>query len=368
MAKMPLTAKGTSCFNGIWGSAPGVTLNLKGMTTMVKAAFAGTGSFEVYHRVYAENSREILFSQLEFMEELVTKENIVNLKSSLFDVCYLFSSWGMPAFTEAEIKEYLPNLKAVFYGAGSVQGFARPFLNSGVKVFSSWAANAIPVAEYSVAQIILANKGFFQASMKFKSGGKEFASEYFRKFKGNFGATLGILGAGMIGKEVIRLLKPYRLDILVFDPFLPSQAAEELGVRLASLDEIFSCCDVISNHLANNEQTQKMINYTHFSKMKDNVTFINTGRGAQLVESDLVRVLKEKPDATAILDVTFPEPPEEGHEFYSLENVILTPHIAGSAGDEVARMGEFMVQEYLAFEAGAPCSYEVTLKMLETMA
>ena len=75
---------------------------------------------------------------------------------------YLFSSWGMPVLNEDEIKALLPALKAVFYGAGSVQYFARPYLHCGVRVFSAWAANAIPVAEYTVAQILLANKGDFQ--------------------------------------------------------------------------------------------------------------------------------------------------------------------------------------------------------------
>lgn len=341
---------------------------------MINAAFAGATSFELYHRVYSQSSRDILFSKLSFMEELVTYENFKELSDKLASVEYIFSSWGMPNFNEEEIKEYLPKLKAVFYAAGSVQGFARPFLNLGIKVFSSWAANAVPVAEYTVAQIILANKGFFQSAMRFKKSGRDAAHKYFGAFKGNFEATLGILGAGMIGKEVIKLLRPYRLNIMVFDPFLPQEKADELGVKLASLDEIFSTCDVISNHLANNEQTQKMMNYNHFSKMKENATFINTGRGAQLVEADLVRALKEKPNATAILDVTYPEPPEENHEFYKLDNVILTPHIAGSAGDEVARMGEYMVEEYIKYsqnlqgQQSSPNQYEVSLKMLETMA
>ena len=74
----------------------------------------------------------------------------------------------MPALSEAEIAEYLPNLRAVFYGAGSVQYFARPFLSRGVRVFSAWAANAVPVAEYAVAQIVLSGKGFYQAVRRYE--------------------------------------------------------------------------------------------------------------------------------------------------------------------------------------------------------
>ena len=97
-------------------------------------------------------------------------------------------------------------------------------------------------------------------------------------------------------------------------------------------------------------------------------TFINTGRGAQIVEPDLVRVLEERPDVTAILDVTFPEPPAEGHAFYSLPNCFLTPHIAGSLMNETHRMAEYIIEEYERYINGEPCRYEVNLKMLETMA
>ena len=98
------------------------------------------------------------------------------------------------------------------------------------------------------------------------------------------------------------------------------------------------------------------------------LTFLNTGRGAQVVEEDLARVLKDRPDLTAVLDVTYPEPPVEGHAFYQLPNCVLTPHIAGSSGDEVHRMAEYMAREYQKYVSGEPCAYEVTHKMLETMA
>jgi phosphoglycerate dehydrogenase-like enzyme len=102
--------------------------------------------------------------------------------------------------------------------------------------------------------------------------------------------------------------------------------------------------------------------------MRENAVFVNTGRGAQVVEDDLVRVLTERGDLTALLDVTFPEPPVEGHAFYTLQNCILTPHIAGSLGDEVRRMGEYMLHECRAYLSGETCRYEVNEKMLETMA
>jgi phosphoglycerate dehydrogenase-like enzyme len=274
----------------------------------------------------------------------------------------------MPVLTEDEIKACLPRLKCLFYGAGTVRKFARPFLNCGVKVFSAWAANAVPVAEMTVAEIILANKGFFLTSRLFHADGKRVARDAANKCKGNYGETVGIIGAGMIGKLVIQMLNQYNLKVIVFDPFLPDEKADELGVEKCELTELFERAFVVSNHLANNDQTQGMLNYQLFSRMRENAVFINTGRGAQVVEDDLVRVLRERPDLTALLDVTYPEPPVDGHPFYSLSNCVLTPHIAGSSGDEVARMGEYMLDECKAYIGGKACKYEVSMKMLETMA
>ena len=238
-----------------------------------------------------------------------------------------------------------------------------------MKIFSAWGANAVPVAEFTVAQIILANKGFFLSCRRHTSlVGREKGAAYVSALPGNFGAKVGIIGAGMIGKLVIELLLAYKLDILVFDPFLSDSAAEELGVRKASLEEIFSECQVISNHLANVPATVGILRYEHFSLMRENATFINTGRGAQVVEDDLIRALREQPERTALLDVTEPEPPLASSPLYTMENVFLTPHIAGSSGDEVARMGEYMLEEYRRLTQGEACRYEVTEKMLETMA
>jgi len=102
--------------------------------------------------------------------------------------------------------------------------------------------------------------------------------------------------------------------------------------------------------------------------MGERAVFINTGRGAQVVEADLIAAMKEKPTRAAVLDVTWPEPPAAGSELYTLKNVILTPHMAGSIGYEVHRMGEYIYDEFESFIAGKPLKYGVTEKMLETMA
>ena len=322
-----------------------------------------------------DQCRTVYASALPELREVAGLENTVYTKADILagegrfaDTRFLFSTWGMPEFTEEEIKTFLPKLECLFYGAGTVQKFARPFLNCGVRVFSAWAANAVPVAEMTVAQIILANKGYFLTNRLYHEKGRKTAVNAFRKCRGNYGETVGIIGAGMIGKLVIQMLKAYNLKVVVFDPFLPDAKAAELEVEKCTLEELFARAFVVSNHLANNEQTKGILNYSHFARMRENAVFINTGRGAQVVEADLVRILRERPDLTALLDVTDPEPPLDGHPFYTLDNCRLTPHIAGSAGDEVQRMGVYMLREYKTCRSGGACRYEVTEEMLKTMA
>lgn len=289
------------------------------------------------------------------------------------DIHFLFSTWGMCELSEEKIARFFPKVECVFYAAGSVQRFARPFLNRGIKVFSGWAANAVAVSEFTLAQIILAAKGYYHRLIPPGAGSvwdKERKKDTRAVFPGNYDATVGVIGAGMIGKMVIQNIHKVleHIRILVYDPFLPTQKAEELGVTLCDLETLFLKSDVITNHLANNSNTVGILNAKLFTLMKPTAVFINTGRGVQVVEADLIDALKRFPTRAAALDVTWPEPPEEDSPFYQMKNVFLTPHIAGSLGNEVHRMGEYMLEEYLLYAAGKQTRYEVTETMLDTMA
>lgn len=319
-------------------------------------------------KVYGADTQAYL--QAEAGLELVqyTRDRIMETPEAFQDVDFIFSTWGMPKFTEEEIEAIFPKLQCVFYGAGSVQAFARPFLNRGVKVFSAWAANAVPVAEYALAQILLANKGYFYTS-RLSSVGRAKESYALRPhILGNYDVTVGFIGVGQISRLVIKMLKNFDVRVKVCSRSLTAEGAAELGVEKCSMEEIFATCQTVSNHLANNATTVGSIRGEHFASMLPYATFINTGRGAQVVEAELVQVLRDRPDLTAVLDVTYPEPPLEGHPFYELPNCIITPHIAGSMGNEVHRMASYMAEEFRRYTQGEPTRYEVSMKMLETMA
>jgi phosphoglycerate dehydrogenase-like enzyme len=332
---------------------------------MKKAAFIQSSG--KISPVYGGGREETVASEFGLFPEVLTKAIIEERSEELKEIQYLFSTWGMEALSREQIA-LLPSLEAVFYGAGTVQGFARPFLEAGVKVVSSWGANAIPVAEYTVAQILLANKGFFRSRqcMTKREDRRRFDG---RQFPGNYDTTVALLGAGMIGRAVIELLKSYKLDVIVFDPFLADADAATLGVEKVELDEAFKRAFVVSNHLANLPETVGMLKGEHFASLSENASFINTGRGATLDENAMIEVLQSRPDLTAVLDVTFPEPPEADSPLYTMENVVLTPHIAGAVGSqEIWRLADFMIEEAIAMREGRPLRYEVSMEMLKTMA
>ena len=315
-------------------------------------------------RVYGAERISALREKCTIFPEIITRENVDEFLPRLTQTEVLFSTWGMFSPSPAQL-DLLPNLRAVFYAAGTVQGFARPLLERGILVVSAWAANAVPVAEFTLAQILLANKGWFRNIVDFSDPTTQRSA--FRG-RGNFGATVSLLGAGQIGRRVIDFLRPFELNVLVFDPFLPDADAADLGVTKVSLSDAFARGSVVSNHLANLPATQNLLTPELFASMPPDAVFINTGRGRTVDEAGMIRVLQTRPDITALLDVTYPEPPAPDSPLWSLPNVRLSSHIAGSLGDEVGRMADYMMEEFAAWQQNNPLRYVVTPAMLETMA
>ena len=320
---------------------------------LVDSPWAGpTSFFEIYN--------DVAMGRLRALFDI---EPVITPIEAAAEAEYVFSTWGMHSLGEEQIRASLPRVKAVFYAAGTVQYFARPFLKRGVKIFSAWAANAVSVAEFTVAQILLANRGYFHDIRRAQRPSEKIERP------GSYHSKVGILGAGMIGRRVIETLEATTdLDILVYDPFVRPEYLAAHRAQGADLGRIFRECSVITNHVANLPATVGMLDYTLFSQMGPHATFINTGRGAQVVEADLIRALKEAPGRTALLDVTDPEPPLPESELRTLPNVFLSPHIAGTLASEYLRMALCVIEEAEALLAGRPTRYEVTEKMLETMA
>jgi phosphoglycerate dehydrogenase-like enzyme len=166
----------------------------------------------------------------------------------------------------------------------------------------------------------------------------------------------------------VKRLRNFELKTLAYDPFITPAEAEDLQIELTGLEALFTRSDVVSIHTPWLKETEGLITSDLLSSLKPGATFINTSRGAVVDEHGLLQVARQRPDLTFLLDVTHPEPPPSDSPIYDLPNIILTPHIAGSAGGEVARMGEWMAEEFDRYRQGLPLRHEVTRGMLATMA
>jgi phosphoglycerate dehydrogenase-like enzyme len=260
----------------------------------------------------------------------------------------------------------VPNLQAVFYGAGSIKKIVTDaFWNKDIPITSSYAANAVPVAEYTLSQVLFCLKRGWQHALAVKREGRYTGR---LAVPGAYGSTVGIISLGMIGRMVCRQLRNFDLHLLAHDPYVRAEESVDMGVEFTSLEEIFQRSDVVSLHTPWLSETEGMITGEHFSMMKEGATFINTARGVIVREQEMIEVLQRRPDLFVLLDVTWPEPPVAGSPLYTLENVVITPHIAGSLDDECRRMGRIVVDELRRFVNGEPLLWSITRKQAAVMA
>jgi len=296
---------------------------------------------------------------------VLTPDNLKQYSKEAAETEVLFTCWHFPH--ELLTPEHFPSLKLVLFSGGSVKGFARPLLERKVQVVGARVANAIAVAHFCLAQIILACKGYFQNTRMCRN------AETMHKWKcftgpGLYGEKIALLGMGAVARELAVLLKPFDLKVLAVDPYLTPKEASELGVELVTMEEAFASAYIVSNHLPNLPELKGVLDRKLFVSMRPNATFINTGRGAQVNEADLIEMARTRSDFTALLDVTDPEPPVPGSPFYELDNVQLTSHIAGAINDEVRRQGDFVIEEFERYAAGKPLQHAETLESLERLA
>lgn len=314
-------------------------------------------------RIYGGQERAAIESKLDIYGPFVPiekpKEDWKPHRELLQELEVIVSGWGAPHIDEAFL-EAAPNLKIMFYGAGSVKNILSDAAwDQGVRITSAYAANAIPVAEFTLSQIIFCLKRGWQYVAALKET-CDWTWEQEHIMPGCYNSTVGIISLGMIGRHVCRLLKALDVNLIAYDPFLTAEQANELGVESVSLEELFQRADVASLHTPWLPETENMITGNLLRSMKKNAAFINTARGAIVNEPEMIDVLKERPDLTAVLDVTWPEPPPADSPLFKLKNAILTPHIAGSMHTECQRMARFMSEEIDRYLAGEPLKWEIT--------
>lgn len=316
-----------------------------------------------YELIYGPQERDDIARLVDVYAPPQTRASVADNPEVLADAEIIFSGWGAPVM-DATFLASAPNLRAVFYGAGSVRGFVTDELwDRDVAVTSAYAANAVPVAEYTLGVILLGLKMFWSRIVTSPESARDVPPD----LPGGLG-TVGIISLGMVGQLVCSHLRHFDIRALAYDPYVSPDVARELGVGLVPLETIFRESDVVSLHTPWLPETEGMITREHFAAMKLGSTFINTARGAVVNERDMAEVLRERPDMQVILDVTYPEPPEADSPLYTLPNVVLTPHMAGSQGLECRRMGRYMVDELRRYLAGEPLQWRITRESAKRLA
>lgn len=278
------------------------------------------------------------------------------------------TGWGSPRLDGALLAR-CPRLRFVAHAAGTVRDLVTPELFArGIRVVSAADANAIPVAEYALAAILLAGKAAFEIAARFRGERRQLAWHHRLPGIGNRGITVGIVGASRIGRRVIRGLRAVaEMEILVTDPYLDRDGARELGAELVSLDELLRRSRIVSLHAPALPTTRHMIGARELALLADGATLVNTARGS-LVDPKALEAELVAGRLRAVLDVTEPEPLPPESPLYELPNVWLTPHIAGSAGNEIPRMAELAVAEIDRFVRGEALRHEVRPEDLERIA
>lgn len=315
-----------------------------------------------YKNVYGPDEKRDLHALIDIEPTFYRAKQVRDNPELLRDVDVILSSWGGPTLDESFLAA-APKLKALFYGAGSVSGvITEAAWERGVVVTSAYAANAVPVVEYTLSMILFTLKHGFRFSRAVRE-----MQGYPRAWvtPGAYGTTVGLVSLGMIARMLIERLRTFDVKIAAFDPFLSTEDANKLGVKQMSLEELFRTSDVVSLHTPLLAETRGMITGALIDSMKQGSTLINTARGGVIRESELIDVLTRRHDLQAVLDVTDPEPPVKGSPLFTLPNVVLTPHIAGSRDAECQRMGRLMVDELRRYINGEPMKWAVTRELAE---
>ncbi|MFD3911964.1 hydroxyacid dehydrogenase [Streptomyces sp. NPDC058603] len=288
-------------------------------------------------------------------------------RATLADVEILVTGWGCPPLDQA-VLDLAPRLRAVAHTAGTIRGhITEACWERGIEVSSAAAANALPVAEYTVAMILLSGKRALERARDYRGARDRDDWLGMDGAVGNYGRTVGILSASLIGRRVIELLRPYDFRLLLHDPYVSDEEAAALGVRPVGLGDLFAHSDTVSVHTPLLPATRGLVSRELLTSMRPDSVLINTARGAVVDQDALTDVLGEK-RIRAVLDVTEPETLPPDHPLWTCENALITPHLAGSQGNETRRLADLAVGEVERWAAGDGFAHPVRRERLAFLA
>ncbi len=287
------------------------------------------------------------------------------LAARLPGVDAIIASWGLATFTP-EVLAKADRLRIVAYGAGSVKRFAtQAFFERGIVLTHAAARIGASVADFSLllAMIGLRRPERFDREMKAKVPSTRVHGLKVYEITGK---KVGLLGMGYVGRQAAKLFNGVGAEVWAYDPYMSEARAKELGVHKAELDDLLRSCKVISVHLPVTDETHHMLGTRELALIQDDAVFVNTARSWVVDQDALVKELASG-RFWAALDVYDKEPLPMDHPLRDIDNVFLTPHVAGGTIDSYSNLMAEMIDETERFLEGEPLKYQVTQDMLATM-
>ncbi|TNF19744.1 MAG: hydroxyacid dehydrogenase [Rhodobacteraceae bacterium] len=287
----------------------------------------------------------------------------------LADVEVLVTGWRSHP-VDAQLRQRMPRLKLIAHLAGTVKSIlTQEVAGSGLKVVSAAEANARPVAEFTLAHILLHMKRVpeWRRIYRMQRAAINNRNTEFAGPMGNSGRTVGIVGASRIGRRVAEELRRHQIAVLLHDPFVSAEEAATFGARKVEMDTLLAESDVVSLHQPLLPSTENSFGAAEFARMRDGALLINTARG-RIVDSRALEGAMADGRLFAVLDVTEPEPLPDASPLWDMPNVMLTPHVAGSFGCEVCEMTDLVLDDIARFSRGEAMLNEVNLANWERVA
>ncbi|PSL52734.1 phosphoglycerate dehydrogenase-like enzyme [Saccharothrix carnea] len=266
----------------------------------------------------------------------------------------LITGWGSPR-VDADVLAAAPGLGAIVHAAGTVKATVHPVVfERGVIVSSAAEVNAVPVADYTLAMLVLGTKRAFGRARRYATAAEGDPRDWLTgDGTGLHDCAVGVVGASRIGRLVLRRLQSFDVEVLLHDPHVTRAEAAHLGAESVGMDELCRRSDVVTVHAPALPETRHLLDARRLDLLPDGALVINTARGS-LIDTEALTRACATGRISAILDVTEPEPLPPGHPLFALPNVLITPHLAGAQGRELRRIGEFAVAEVGRFVQGRP--------------
>lgn len=323
----------------------------------------------LYDRLFEPDVREMLHGIGEVtLQDDDSRWTSERLAGVIGDYDALLTCWGAPKLTP-EVLEAAKRLKIVAHSAGTVKFFIdEDVLERGIRVSSASAAMAPAVAEFALIFTMLGLRPVHEYNEVMHNEPEKWEANGAREFGPEIASSrIGVVGAGLVGRQYIAKVRALGAEVVVADPYLSDEDVATMGVERVDLPELMARCPIVVIHAPTTPETHHMIGEAELAAMPDGGFLVNTAR-SWVVDQDALLAELRSGRLRAALDVYDQEPLPADHPFRSLPNVILTPHVAGASGQTNRRQGLFAVEDLQRYFAGEPLAHEVTLERYRVLA